>query len=110
MLAESEHMARMALPAGRLDMVLGTDTFNEADDPFALSYCLLSPERLNGSTLYAAPFFNEKSSGAENGMEKRSGEICRLLGKPGRSAEDHFAYARVICPRGRSIPNGCPQS
>lgn len=47
MLTESERVARTTLPAGRLDMVLGTGTFNEADDPFALPYRLLSPERLN---------------------------------------------------------------
>lgn len=108
MLTESERVARMTLPAGRLDMVLDTDTFNEVDDQFALSYCLLSPERLNVQALYAAPFFNEKSSGPEDGMEKSYDEICRLLGKLNRSAEGLvFKGSRSYLPDG-STPVDSP--
>jgi len=74
-----------------LDMVLDTDTYNEVDDQFALCYSLLSQERLNVMAVYAAPFFNDRSSGPMDGMEKSYDEIVRLLGKMGRSA-DGFAY------------------
>ena len=40
---------------------------------------LLSPERLNVEAIYAAPFFNSRSSGPADGMEKSYEEIFRLL-------------------------------
>ena len=83
MLPEAELVRRLTPPEGRLDMVLDTDTFNEVDDQFALSYCMLSPERLNVQAIYAAPFFNENSTGPGDGMERSYGEIVRLLGKLG---------------------------
>lgn len=71
---------RLRLPGGKLNMVLDTDTYNEVDDQFALCYSLLSRERLNVQAVYAAPFFNDRSSGPEDGMEKSYDEIVRLLG------------------------------
>lgn len=71
---------RLRLPGGKLNMVLDTDTYNEVDDQFALCYSLLSRERLNVQAVYAAPFFNDHSSGPEDGMEKSYDEIVRLLG------------------------------
>ena len=59
--------------------MLDTDTFNEVDDQFALSYLLASQEKLKVQALYAAPFFNEKSSSPEDGMLKSYEEILRLL-------------------------------
>lgn len=81
----------LTLPDGRLDMVLDTDTYNEVDDQFALSYALLSPERLNVQAVYAAPFYNDRSTGPLDGMERSYGEITRLLGLLGRGAEG-FAF------------------
>ena len=75
------------LPEGRVPMVLDTDTYNEVDDQFALCYALLSPERLDVQAVYAAPFYNDRSSGPKDGMEKSYAEIVRLLGKLGRDAE-----------------------
>ncbi|MDO4357797.1 MAG: nucleoside hydrolase [Clostridia bacterium] len=69
-------------PVGkRIDMVLDTDTYNEVDDQFAMAYALLSPERLDVQAIYAAPFFNDRSTSAGDGMEKSYQEILRLLGK-----------------------------
>lgn len=103
MLAESERIARMTPPAGRLDMVLDTDTFNEVDDQFALSYCFLSPDRLNVQAVYAAPFFNENSSGPEDGMEKSYGEILKLLGMLGKDPKGlAFRGSRSYLPDGRT--------
>ena len=88
-----EILRRLTIPkAGErvLDMVLDTDTYNEVDDQFALCYSLCSPERLNVQAVYAAPFFNDRSNGPEQGMERSYSEIVRLLDKLHREP-DGFA-------------------
>ncbi len=72
-------------PKGPIDVVLDTDTFNEIDDQFALSYMLSYKERLNVKALYAAPFFNIHSTGPEDGMIKSYEEILTLLDLAGRT-------------------------
>lgn len=47
---------RLAPPKGKVRMVLDTDTYNEVDDQFALSYALMSPQNLDVEAVYAAPF------------------------------------------------------
>ena len=70
----------LAIPAsGRLRVVLDTDTYNEIDDQYALAYSLLSPERISLEAIYAAPFVNNRSTSAAQGMEKSYEEIHRLL-------------------------------
>lgn len=66
------------MPAS-LHVVLDTDTYNEVDDQFALAHLLLSPEVIRLEAVYAAPFFNPRSSGPSDGMEKSYEEINRLL-------------------------------
>lgn len=82
---------RLELPDGKLRMVLDTDTFNEVDDQFALSYAMLSKERLQLEAVYAAPFHNRCSSGPEDGMEKSYDEILRLLDKM-QAKPDNFVF------------------
>lgn len=55
-LTQEEMKARLAPPKGKVRMVLDTDTYNEVDDQFALSYALMSPEKLSVEAVYAAPF------------------------------------------------------
>ena len=43
---DAVRLERLRPPAGRVRMVLDTDTYNETDDQFALVHALLSPERL----------------------------------------------------------------
>ncbi len=74
---------RLLPPTGPVDVVLDTDTFNEIDDQFALSYMLSYKERLNVKALYAAPFFNAHSTGPEDGMIKSYNEILTLLNLAG---------------------------
>ena len=79
-LSDEERIRLLNIPTNRpLDAVLDTDTFNEVDDQFALSYMMLSPDRVNMQAIYAAPFYNSLSSGPEDGMVRSYGEICRLL-------------------------------
>lgn len=77
--AQEKNIRRLERPAGRVDVVLDTDTFNEIDDQFALSYLVRSEEKLDLKAIYAAPFFNDKSSSPEDGMEKSYGEIMNIL-------------------------------
>lgn len=72
-------------PKGPIDVVLDTDTFNEIDDQFALSYMLSYKERLHVKALYAAPFFNTHSTGPEDGMIRSYKEILTLLDLAGRA-------------------------
>ena len=66
----------LAIPGpGRVRAVLDTDTFNEIDDQYALAYSLLSPERMAVEAIYAAPFVNDRSRSAAEGMEKSYEEI-----------------------------------
>ena len=75
----TELKKRLAIPEGRIDAVLDTDAYNEIDDQFAIAYLLSYPERANTTAIYAAPFFNAKSSGPADGMEKSYDEILKLL-------------------------------
>ena len=63
LLPMDELVRRLEPPRGKVKMVLDTDTYNEVDDQFALAYSLLSPEKLEVLAVYAAPYFNDRSSG-----------------------------------------------
>jgi purine nucleosidase len=78
-ISEAERLSRLEPPTGKVQMVLDTDTYNEVDDQFAVVHALLSPEKLDVLALYAAPFFNARSTGPADGMEKSYQEILALL-------------------------------
>lgn len=72
---------RLQIPEGRIPIVIDTDTFNEIDDRFALTYALKSPGRLNILSVYAAPYHNENSADPRDGMEKSYEEIQKIFCK-----------------------------
>lgn len=100
-------LKRLDWPEGRVRMVLDTDTYNEADDQFALAYALKSKDKLSLEAVYAAPFYQvvdnqlalafeskskdelkmnatyykSKSTGPADGMEKSYEEILRVFDK-----------------------------
>jgi len=74
----------------RRRVVLDTDTYNEVDDQFALAHLLLSPEEVEIEAVYAAPFFNERSSSPAEGMEKSYDEIGRVIDLVGGSRPPVF--------------------
>jgi len=78
-ISEQARVRRLALPSGKVRMVLDTDTYNEIDDQFAVAYAMLSPQHMEVEAIYAAPFFNRRCSGPGDGMEKSYEEILRLL-------------------------------
>ena len=88
---ESVRIKRLEPPKGKVRMVLDTDTYNEIDDQYALSYAYLSKDKLQLEAVYAAPFFNSRAKSAGDGMEKSYEEILRLLALLGKSPEG-FAY------------------
>ncbi|RLD11327.1 MAG: nucleoside hydrolase [Chlamydiae bacterium] len=90
-ITETVRLQKLKQPTGKIRMVLDTDTYNEIDDQFAVVYSLISPEKLDVEAIYAAPFFNTRSSGPRDGMERSYEEILRLLERLKISPEN-FAY------------------
>lgn len=78
-------------PPGKVPVVIDTDTYNEIDDQYAVAYGILSPERMEVEAVYAAPFLNDRSTSAGDGMEKSYQEILRILKFLGRKPEG-FAF------------------
>jgi inosine-uridine nucleoside N-ribohydrolase len=72
-------LRRLRKPAGPVDVVIDTDTYNEIDDQFALAFLIKSSGRLNLKGIYAAPFYNQNSSSPGDGMEKSYQEIFNVL-------------------------------
>ena len=90
-ITEPERVRLLTPPTGKTEVVLDTDTFNEVDDQFALTYALLSPEHIDLSAVYAAPFKNKRSDGPGDGMEKSYAEIRKIL-KLCRRPDEEFAF------------------
>jgi purine nucleosidase len=88
---ETVRIKKLTPPTGKIKMVLDTDTYNEVDDQFALAYALLSPDKINLQAVYAAPFHNDRSQNAGDGMEKSYKEILRLL-KFLKKSSENFAF------------------
>ena len=74
-------------PTGKVPVVIDTDTYNEIDDQYAVAYGIMSPDRMDVEAIYAAPFVNDRSKSAGEGMEKSYQEILRILKFLGRSSD-----------------------
>ena len=81
MAQESTLDQRLAPPTGKVSAVVDSDTYNEIDDQFAVAYALRSPLNMDIEAVYAAPFHNERSQSAGDGMQKSYEEILRILGR-----------------------------
>jgi inosine-uridine nucleoside N-ribohydrolase len=79
--AQSSLESRLQPPSGRVDAVLDSDTYNEIDDQFAVAYAVRSSQHLNLEAIYAAPYLNDRSTSAGDGMQKSYEEILRILGR-----------------------------
>ncbi len=88
----SKLLKMLEAPTHKVDVVLDTDAYNEIDDQFAIAYALLSPEKINLKAIYAAPFFNKRSSGPADGMERSYNEILKLLDLAGREDMKAVTY------------------
>ena len=105
-LSPAERLKLLTPPTGRVRAVLDTDTYNEIDDQFALVQALLSPERIDLQAIYAAPFFNDRSTGPGHGMELSYGEIIELLDRLGVSSGGlvHRGVTDYVGPAKRALP------
>lgn len=72
---------------GRKNFILDTDTWNELDDQFAITYAALA-DNINLLALTAAPFLNSRVASVREGMEKSYEEMVRvrdlIVGSSGR--------------------------
>ena len=68
-ITDATRLQKLTQKPEKVRIVLDTDTYNEIDDQFAVVYSLLSPEKIDVEAIYAAPFFNSRSSGPGDGME-----------------------------------------
>lgn len=79
MMTAEQKIKNLSVPEGKIDAVLDSDTYNEADDQFALAYMLASKEKINTKAIYAAPFSNARADTPKEGMEKSYEEIKKIL-------------------------------
>lgn len=86
-------LKNLSTPDQCVDVILDTDTYNEVDDQYAISYMLRSPERIHVKGICAAPFsMNGKSVSAEDGMQKSYDEIFHILKLAGRTDLNEHVY------------------
>ena len=83
-------------PKGIIDAVIDTDTYNEIDDQFALSYMIRSNDKINLKAIYAAPFFNSHSTSPRDGMERSYNEIFNILNLMGE--DELIAIIESVSP------------
>jgi len=89
---KKQFLKNLERPKGKIDVVLDTDTYNEIDDQFAISYMLTYPEKLNVKGICAAPFLNEKSTSPGDGMEKSYDEILKLIDLAGKGCLSDIVF------------------
>lgn len=80
-LSTADRLKMLEPPSGKVRVVMDTDTYNEIDDQFAIVQMMLSSDRLDIEAIYAAPFYNKRSDGPGDGMEKSYEEILELLSR-----------------------------
>lgn len=86
-MTNEQRIKLLNVPAEKIDVVLDTDAYNEIDDQFAIAYLLKYKERVNVKALCAAPFYNSRSEGPKDGMEKSYDEILKLLSLMGENVD-----------------------
>ena len=91
-MTNEQYLKNLKVPTGQIDIVLDTDAYNEIDDQFAIAYMLKYKNKLNVKGIYAAPFYNSRSSGPEDGMLKSYDEVVRLL----KLADENELCKRVL--------------
>lgn len=89
-MTDSQRLEMLQWRDGLIDIILDTDAATEVDDPFAIAYLLLSPERFRLQAIYAAPFaMNERAQDPAVGMEMSYKEILHMM---------RLCHKEHICP------------
>lgn len=104
MLPEETLREMLVEPTGKVNMVLDTDTFNEIDDQFALTLAVLSPESIDLKAVTAAPFLNNRSTDARDGMLKSYDEIFRVLARLNAEKDDFVFKGSTSFMENRTTP------
>jgi len=91
-MTREQFFKNLDVPVGQIDVVLDTDAYNEIDDQFAIAYMLKQTDKFNVKAICAAPFLNNKSVSAEDGMEKSYNEIFKLLSLMGKDELRGIVY------------------
>ncbi len=74
-----QELAALIHSKEKLNVILDTDAYNEVDDQFCIAYCMRAKERIDLLSINAAPFFNNRSTSAGDGMEKSYHEIFQVM-------------------------------
>lgn len=91
-MTQEQYFKNLNRPEGKIDIILDTDTYNEIDDQYAIAYMLGHSEKFNVKGITAAPFFNQKSTSPEDGMEKSYNEILKVLDLMDRHDLDEVVF------------------
>ncbi len=97
-LTAEERRQRLEPPRKKIHAVIDSDTYNEVDDQFAISYAMLSPEKIEMEAVYAAPFSSDffarlmqtdgvaipMTGDLQEGLELSYQEILKLMKLLGR--------------------------
>lgn len=78
-MTDEKRIRYLQKPRAGARVILDTDTYNEIDDQFALSY-LVKLKKFDIRCFTAAPFHNDRSTSPEDGMVRSYNEIKKLLG------------------------------
>lgn len=104
-MTNEQRLKNLAVPEGKIDVVLDTDTYNEIDDQFALAYLLRSDHKLDTKAIYAAPFFNQHSESPADGMEKSYEEIKKVLSLMGEDRRVFKGSNRYLPDESTPVPS-----
>ena len=104
-MTNEQRLKNSAVPEGKIDVVLDTDTYNEIDDQFALAYLLRSDDKLDTKAIYAAPFFNQHSESPADGMEKSYEEIKKVLALMGEERRVFKGSDRYLPDENTPVPS-----
>lgn len=95
---DRERMLR--LPDGPVRLVIDTDTANEIDDQFALTWALLSPEKLKLEAILAEPYSFAHLRGD---LEEAVNRISTVSRHGGAVVDDIEAWARRLVQEGMTV-------
>lgn len=98
-LSQETLISRLSFPERKVRIVIDTDTYNEIDDQFAVTYALNSTENFNIEAFYAAPFYNELSNSPNDGMEKSYNELKKILSLLKRDEIPVFKGSETYLPK-----------
>lgn len=62
----------------KVNVILDTDTYNECDDQFALSYLLKSEDKFNIEAITVAPYHHDNNISIDEGIDKSYDEIIKI--------------------------------